>query len=300
MNTRGLVSTLSICAFLFVGCVREEGGSGSEEENNDASGTPSLFNGGDGTTVGGTGSGLSCSGIIECFDRCGADDQSCYDGCFSDGTTSAQDQLVAMDSCATNSNCQDWDCVSHSCQVEVSACQGGGGGGGGGGSGGGDPGIDTITDGGETTSGTLSCSGIYDCYDRCSDTDDACFEDCYYSGTSTAQQLVYNMYECGETSRCQDWDCMDQHCTSLVDSCFGGGSTGGTGGSGELGCNEIIDCFNPCAPEDQACFEDCLNRGAPQALDTLIALSDCLEAAGCQDDACVQNQCGQEAAACFQ
>ena len=150
------------------------------------------------------------------------------------------------------------------------------------------------------TSGDLSCSGIFDCYYSCDENDHDCYDRCYDEGTLTAQDQVWAYYDCWEETGCQDWQCMEQECSSAFNDCFGGGDQTWSEDPGDLKCYEIIDCFNRCGADDQSCYEDCIFQGTEAAQDALFQLVDCMNAAGCQDDACVESQCGQEVATCFE
>ncbi|MEE2644544.1 MAG: hypothetical protein VYD19_06385 [Myxococcota bacterium] len=80
----------------------------------------------------------------------------------------------------------------------------------------------------------------------------------------------------------------------------GAGGAGGGPAGGQLGCLELVNCFNTCAG-DQACLESqCIANGTQDGLALLQSLGTCLESAGCAegDDACFEAACGAEIQAC--
>lgn len=67
--------------------------------------------------------GQSCAEIFLCFDGCGPQ-EACYEACFQRGSAQAQAQVVALDECAWQANCQDMSCVEARCGGELQACFG--------------------------------------------------------------------------------------------------------------------------------------------------------------------------------
>ncbi|MGB0646245.1 MAG: hypothetical protein ACPGQS_03660 [Bradymonadia bacterium] len=68
--------------------------------------------------------------------------------------------------------------------------------------------------------------------------------------------------------------------------------------TGQLNCLGVFDCFNTCAPEDQACVDACAERGTPQARQQLDALALCMQDNQCNDNACVEAHCSVQLDAC--
>jgi len=83
------------------------------------------------------------------------------------------------------------------------------------------------------STGNLSCSQIWDCYDKCSDGDTTCYDACYNQGTANGQSKMDTLEQCwsqAETTTCKTecsanpdsqacWDCEDLACTTELQAC---------------------------------------------------------------------------------
>lgn len=83
----------------------------------------------------------------------------------------------------------------------------------------------------------------------------------------------------------------------------GGAGTSGSGGAsgapmGTFSCLGILSCVqkNNCA--DDACVNNCMNQGSPDAKNAVVVLATCYKDNGCQDSTCLQQACGSELKAC--
>jgi hypothetical protein len=63
-------------------------------------------------------------------------------------------------------------------------------------------------------------------------------------------------------------------------------------------CLQILQCIAACAPNDDACVNNCANIAPPDAQTKVVALAQCLQQKSCQDATCAQAQCGTEFDAC--
>lgn len=67
-------------------------------------------------------------------------------------------------------------------------------------------------------------------------------------------------------------------------------------GAGGGGCAALLGCLDQC--QDEACANQCFGAAPPEALAAYDAIGQCAEAAGCQDWACVDQNCPAQIAAC--
>jgi hypothetical protein len=76
-------------------------------------------------------------------------------------------------------------------------------------------------------------------------------------------------------------------------------TTNGSGGQTPSGltCGELWQCYGGC--QDNACGQQCYDQASPEAQQQDDALYACLVTHGCQDFACVEQNCPSEYAACF-
>lgn len=87
-------------------------------------------------------------------------------------------------------------------------------------------------------------------------------------------------------------------------ACFAvacGGADGdgddGQGGAISGSCRGILDCMTACG-NDLGCMEACIEGGSAQGQADIDALFSCTDANECGDQACVDEFCAEEAAAC--
>jgi len=85
---------------------------------------PATAAGTDGGTAGSTNDSvaLTCPKILDCASKCVADDSKCEDGCLTQGSPAAKDQVNSLVTCVTENNCEDSACFEANCQSELKAC----------------------------------------------------------------------------------------------------------------------------------------------------------------------------------
>ncbi|MCB9540219.1 MAG: hypothetical protein H6704_28735 [Myxococcales bacterium] len=83
-----------------------------------------------------------------------------------------------------------------------------------------------------------------------------------------------------------------------MNACFGGAGPG-PGPGGDLGCGDILQCFQGCGQNDQACLQGCFAQGSANGQALYQAAAMCVQA-NCPngDQACVQANCAAEVQAC--
>ncbi|HOW51370.1 MAG TPA: hypothetical protein PLV42_04915 [bacterium] len=155
---------------------------------------------------------LTCEEMVNCGNSCSGD-RDCIDACVAMGSTAAQEQYSALETCATINCTTECDpdagtveqcetCAAANCPAEVNACYG-------------------IPD-------ALSCSEIITCQNNCA-ADQSCRNACVTAG-STEGQAEYNAVltcaaaqcatECGSgmTQECQT--CITTDCAAEVNACL--------------------------------------------------------------------------------
>jgi len=238
---------------------------------------------------------------------------TCQQNCLSSSTQTAQQKYQALATCARNkcSSASDTQtCIQQNCSTEVQACLGGSSGGTTGGS------TTGSTTGGSTGgTGTRSCSEVVRCMQGCGQQDRTCLQNCYSSGTSTAQQQYQALATCARNKCGNATDqqtCVQNKCSSEVQACLGGstggGTTGGsttggssggstTGGTGNKSCSEVLTCIQGCSQGDQTCAQNCYYSGTSTAQQQYRALATCAQnncANATNPQTCLQNKCSSE------
>ena len=143
----------------------------------------------------------------------------------------------------------------------------------------------------------------------CAQSDQTCLNNCYQSGTTTAQQQYDALATCYQNNCATATDgqtCLENNCSTQVQACLGGSTTGGstTGGStvGKT-CSEVLQCMNGCPSGDQTCLNNCYQSGSATAQQQYDALAACYQQNNCDTAAdgqtCLQNNCGAEVQACL-
>jgi len=170
---------------------------------------------------------MTCAEIDTCAASC--TDQTCFQSCLSQGSADGQAKMQALEQCDSQSvqgSCKTqcatpdsqtcWTCLDQACATQVQACFG--------------TTTPPITP--PTTTGTLTCSQIGDCYEKC--TTEACYDTCFYQGSADAQAKMDAVESCwaqAETGSCKSqctnpqsqtcWDCEDQVCATQETACWG-------------------------------------------------------------------------------
>jgi hypothetical protein len=69
---------------------------------------------------GGGGGGSTCAEVIDCANECSTD--ACADECVEDASSDAQELILDLANCITESGCQDAECLATECGNEIDAC----------------------------------------------------------------------------------------------------------------------------------------------------------------------------------
>ncbi len=144
--------------------------------------------------------GLGCKDLFDCYGGCGQNDSACLDACWAKGSPEGQSLENAISSCANQNNCQDWACIEQACGSELQTC---------------------AAHTGSDTTPELSCSGLFQCYDKCAQNDNACLDTCWSQGSPAGQQAENAIWSCAQQANCQDWQCVEQACGGELQACFG-------------------------------------------------------------------------------
>lgn len=162
---------------------------------------------------GGGGGDWDCPEIVDCVQGCR--DEGCWEECASQGGPEGRQQFVAIIECLQE-ECFEFQedpeayeqCQNEQCGEQINECFRGDIGPGPGG-------------------GDLECSEAVECMFGC-DTGE-CQEECYFEGTTQAQQAMQVLFECpalqdcGGTGSVEGWlDCVRERCPEGFGLCFGG------------------------------------------------------------------------------
>jgi hypothetical protein len=71
--------------------------------------------------------GTTCAEVLDCITTCESD--ACADSCITDGSTTAQEQILDLAACIQDSGCTDAACTERKCGALFDACYGDSGGG---------------------------------------------------------------------------------------------------------------------------------------------------------------------------
>ena len=149
----------------------------------------------------------------------------------------------------------------------------------------------------------LSCVGIFECFDTRMCQDQACAEGCFGEATPSGQQTFQVFQACAQSSGCpqDDQDCLIAACQNELIACQndGAGAGPGPGPQGDLSCAEVFFCFNGCPEGNEGCFQNCFQSVRQSEAQALNGYITCLNDNMCQDQACVDTNCGAEQAACI-
>jgi hypothetical protein len=238
---------------------------------------------------------LSCNDLIACSWRC--QDQACFAQCQAQASAEVNRAYSDYANCFFNNNCQDEACAQRFCSAEFAACTGR--------APQGDPPPQQQPD--PPPGGNQTCEGIYQCMQTCRD--QACYDQCYARGSQGAQASYANLANCSVRNQCQDGNCIAARCGAEYQACFGQpppqaqppqnqppqqGDPPQNGGG--RSCPEVLDCFDRCP--DQGCIQACFDAGSNAAQQQVNGIYECIDFFGCQDQACVQQNCQQAVAAC--
>ena len=239
-------------------------------------------------------------------------EESAYSGCYDQGDVQFKDCADAcqndacVEQCAAAANQTLQSCMYSDCTSHYDAC--------------GLPSAASDGSGTEAGAPTSACGALYQCENACNG-DQTCGQDCYDSGSDTAQTQWSSLIQCGQT-QCNNQVsdaaaykvCLQQKCPTEYNTCFSS-SSGGSGSSTAAApgtCHAGVLCVKNCyttATDSNSffnCVDDCYEQMTPQALtlmDTLVSCTDskCPSLSGSLDDylQCQQDVCGAEYNACL-
>jgi hypothetical protein len=65
-----------------------------------------------------------------------------------------------------------------------------------------------------------------------------------------------------------------------------------------LSCWQMVECLGECSKDDEACFDECPERGPSDAKDQLVALFTCVDKESCATAECIDEKCATEVSGC--
>jgi hypothetical protein len=187
-------------------------------------------------------------------------DELCTADCYFEATGLAQAQLESLQDCITDNNCKDDACIGEFCAAQASTCLGG-------------------------MSDVLPCPVIAECLIECSG-DPVCELSCGRATPETEAEADA-LATCAEAENCGDIDCTENACPAEWGACL----------SGEDDCATVFACLGGCAGSD-ICQYNCIIDGDFGAQILVGALFECIQDNMCEDQACIDMNCGVESMAC--
>jgi hypothetical protein len=201
----------------------------------------------------------TCSQLSACAQMC-MGDQVCEADCFFESSGLAQAQLGALQDCAGANMCMDDACVAENCNNELQSCVGGG-------------------------SDVLPCPIIAECLIDCGG-DAACEQTCVPSTPEAAMEAAA-LDACADMQNCNDIGCTEQACPAEWGACH----------SGTAVCADIWACVLGCN-DAELCQFNCVFEGSFMDQVLFGALADCALMNMCEDENCINQNCGVQALAC--
>ncbi|PRP90211.1 hypothetical protein ENSA5_67330 [Enhygromyxa salina] len=202
----------------------------------------------------------TCLELTTCVDLCGGD-EPCEAACNYEATPLALAQVAELEACALDNACNDDACLTEFCANEYVSCVGGG------------------SDG-------LSCPPLVDCLIGCG-YDQDCALDCAPPLTPNAQLEAEALGACAEFAMCDTFACTEELCAGEWGVCV----------SGEADCAKIYECTEACEGA-VLCETNCLHNGAFDQQFVFFDLNGCIANHACEDQACIDQNCGEQALAC--
>ncbi|MFT5430535.1 MAG: hypothetical protein ACI9OJ_001210 [Myxococcota bacterium] len=188
---------------------------------------------------------LSCTAVYNCLVDCPDEDGDCSSACYSQGTTTAQNELDAMYDCF-GSQCTDLtgsafqECAGSKCSSQIDTCL-------------------------PPAYGDGTCEDIQDCFDGCASGNQECVNACYGTGTKAAQAALTALSSCVQDN-CGGLfgsfytKCLFDNCSAQVDTCTPPANCSIKGGDCPEGeaCGPTSTGANDCFPTfgtqtDQVC-----------------------------------------------
>jgi hypothetical protein len=224
---------------------------------------------------------LDCSELAQCSANCG--NGLCASSCYARSTRDAKQGYADLADCAS-SRCANGDsfCLQDNCPDEMEFCYGDG----------------------AFPSGERSCGDVFTCVTAC--VDSTCVQNCYNSGTLTAQRAYSEFYDClydscGELqgdylafNQCLNDQCSptltncmpDERCNLLGGSCDGSRACTLEGwGSTYCRISSDVTPLESCDASAVSCSDGyyCRNLGdGPRCYENCYTDSDCINGARCR------------------
>ena len=212
------------------------------------------------TTTGGDPADNSCLVVLDCADRCG--DVECVEGCVADGSESGAAEAEAVILCSATNGCgDDEECLASNCADELLSC----------------------------SSGEATCAVLSECAEACAG-EPLCEANCYAEASTLAQAELNQLAQCIADEGCGDEACVLEKCGPQVGECF-------SGGADVLECPPLFGCLSECG-DDPLCTASCTASGTPGAVAEVTDLVTCAAANMCEDEACLEANCGDEWSTC--
>ena len=213
------------------------------------------------TTTGGDPGNNSCLVVLDCADKCG--DAGCVEKCIADGSDEGAAEAEAVILCSANNGCgDDEECLGSNCADELLSC----------------------------TSGDATCAALSDCAEACAG-EPLCEANCYAAATTLAQAELNQLAQCIMANGCGDDACVLEKCGPQLGECF-------SGGADVLECPPLFGCLSECG-DDPLCPASCMASGTPGAVTEVTELATCAAANMCEDEACLEEKCGEEWSTCL-
>ena len=250
----------------------------------------------------------SCQQVFACAQECDGEDDDCIDACKETGSEGARADFARLFGCALENECDlsNTDCLGAACGEVGLDCgitpidppdgneDGGDDGDPPEGGDDGDP-----PEGGGPGDEEGSCNAAIQCGAACGQNDQGCQADCLSSAEGDGRWLLSNVLACQQFTCENDVECVRQSCQEYALACQQGEDGAGLTCGGFFACASIF-CVPPGggAP-DQACVGRCQRALGGQAMGPVSDLLGCMQDSGCQDQACIDENCAGESDVCF-
>jgi hypothetical protein len=159
--------------------------------------------------------------------------------------------------------------------------------------------------------GTGTCEDFVSCFTACPQGDGDCVNGCVEASSQQGYDDYNAVIDCGQDNMCfddqgaGDQACFDDNCAAEQVPCFGEPLTP----MGEGDCIGLVTCLDACDDTDpdsrETCVRPCVEASSTTGFDNLNAMNECITSstdangAPCEDVACAQAACGDEAALCY-
>ncbi len=158
--------------------------------------------------------------------------------------------------------------------------------------------LDFIGGEGDGTDGA-SCGDYFDCAADCES--ESCSEGCFDALSGRAQRQLGDLYTCAEENECRDGDCVQERCSTQLETCIGERAAQPepepAPATGNGRCPDFFECAKGC--ESDGCYDRCFESLQAREQRELLALIQCNQDHGCDDSSCLERNCSREINACF-